>query len=86
MLMLVLVIVIESENQRSRSQRSQGKVGSVLFFCTSARGKSLAVISYLLSGTRIVNRIPVNLTLDDASRRFASSGFARNPLEHFLKE
>jgi hypothetical protein len=30
--------------------------------------------------------IPVNLILDNASRSFALSGFARNSPEHFLKE
>src|SRR5437762_11297536 len=37
-------------------------------------------------GCGILNRILVNLTLDNASRSVASSGFARNSPEHFLKE
>jgi hypothetical protein len=34
----------------------------------------------------MISVFPVNLTLDNPSRSFALSGFARNPPEYFLKE
>jgi len=58
----MLVLVIESENQRSRSQRSQGKVGSVLFFLHKRTRQKPR--SYLLSVIGNENREPYSRQFD----------------------